>query len=118
MFVTGGRVREALGSTGVRGRDRFKNRANRGSQLRYSRDPRFGERKYWQDSGKVIGTRELPNLRTDAALGKKWFSLDRSSECRIPLKKEQECGIRDCYQLVPRNFTIKKNLSNAGKYFI
>lgn len=30
MFVTGGRVREALGSTGVRGRDRFKNRANRG----------------------------------------------------------------------------------------
>ena len=27
-------------------------------------------------------------------MGKKWFSLDRSSGCRIPLKKEQEFGIR------------------------
>ena len=49
--------------------------------------------------------------------GRKWFSLDRSSGCKIPLKKEQECGITGCYQLVLRNFTIKKNLSNAGKYF-
>ena len=28
-------------------------------------------RKYWQDWGKVIRTRDLPNLRTDAALRKK-----------------------------------------------
>ena len=27
-------------------------------------------------------------------LGKKWFSLDRSSGCGIPLKRGQECGIR------------------------
>ena len=39
MFVTRGRVREALGRTGVRlGRDRFKNRANRGSHIPGFRD--------------------------------------------------------------------------------
>ena len=115
MFVTMGRVREALGRTRVRlGERSIQEQSKQGES--YSRVPRFGE-----NTGRIGERLSGQGICQICARmqhwGRKWFSLDRSSGCGIPLKKEQECGITGCYQLVLRNFTIKKNVSNAGKYF-
>ena len=69
MFVTRGRVREALGRTGVRLGERSIQEQSKQGGVIFPGSAIW--RKYWQDWGKVIRTRDLPNLRTDAALGKK-----------------------------------------------
>lgn len=69
MFVTRGRVREPLGRTGVRLGGAIDSRTEQTGGVIFPGSAIW--RKYWQDWGKVIRTRDLPNLRTDAALGKK-----------------------------------------------
>lgn len=69
MFVTRGRVREALGRTGVRlGAWSIQEQSKQGES--YSRVPRFGE-----NTGRIgerlSGQGICQILRTDAALGKK-----------------------------------------------